>query len=101
MILEWVEVKSKIIQKWLSGEAVTVIQDGNIDDSQLKKLRITYKQLEMRLREKGINHVSDVQTATIEINGELGYELKKHARPLTIKEMEELFLKWGFVPKHD
>jgi uncharacterized membrane protein YcaP (DUF421 family) len=61
MILEWVVVKSKIIQKWLSGEAVTVIKDGNIDVSQLKKLRITYKQLEMRLREKGINHVSDVQ----------------------------------------
>jgi uncharacterized membrane protein YcaP (DUF421 family) len=100
MILEWVEVKSEIIQKWLSGEAITVIKDGNIDVSQLKKLRMTYKQLEMRLREKGISHVSDVQTATIEINGELGYELKRQAQPFTNGEMEKLLSEWKLVPKY-
>ncbi|UUZ87246.1 hypothetical protein LJK88_32375 [Paenibacillus sp. P26] len=31
-----------------------------------------------------------MKTATIEMNGGLGYELKKHAKPVTFGELEEL-----------
>lgn len=90
MALEWLELKSKLIQRLLSGEPVTVIREGRIDEQALGKLRITRQQLEMRLRQEGITSMDDIQNATIEINGELGYELQKHAQPVTVGEMEKL-----------
>jgi uncharacterized membrane protein YcaP (DUF421 family) len=51
----------------------------------------------MRLRLKGISHISDVRTSTIEINGEIGYELKKHAQPLTIGDIEKLAVLWNLA----
>jgi uncharacterized membrane protein YcaP (DUF421 family) len=99
ILLEWMELKFRRIQKWLSGEPITVIKDGEIDVHQLKKLRMTYSLLEMMLRQKGITHVSDLQTATIEINGELGYELKREVKPLTVGELQKLLTEWNLIPK--
>lgn len=47
-------------------------------------------QLEMRLRQQGISNITDVKTATLEPNGQLGYELMRHAKPVTIGELEKL-----------
>ncbi|MNL47126.1 hypothetical protein D3C87_1698930 [compost metagenome] len=49
---------------------------------------MTVDQLEIRLREKGISNFNDVKTATLEPNGQLGYELMRHAKPVTIGEFE-------------
>ncbi|MFD3273692.1 hypothetical protein ACE3MS_26690 [Paenibacillus dendritiformis] len=38
----------------------------------------------------GIVSVSDVKYATIEISGHMGYELMRHAKPVTIGEMEKM-----------
>jgi uncharacterized membrane protein YcaP (DUF421 family) len=46
-------------------------------------------QLEARLRENGISSITDVKTASIEITGQLGYELMKHAKPVTIGDLEK------------
>ncbi|MDQ0858090.1 uncharacterized membrane protein YcaP (DUF421 family) [Bacillus sp. V2I10] len=56
----------------------------------LKKLRLTVDQLEMRMRNQGISKIEDVKTATIEPNGLLGYELKDNAKPLTVGEFKKL-----------
>ena len=44
----------------------------------------------MRLRQQGINRISDVKTATLEPNGQLGYELFPDAKPITVREFKEL-----------
>ena len=44
----------------------------------------------MRLRNQGISSIEDVKTATIEPNGQLGYELMEDAKPLTIGEFKKL-----------
>jgi uncharacterized membrane protein YcaP (DUF421 family) len=98
IILEWIEVRSATFQKWLSGEPVVVIRDGQVDDRMLRKMRITYNQLDMRLRQKGITSLSEVRVGTIEINGELGFELYPHAKPLTVGEMEKLLAKYNLLP---
>lgn len=51
---------------------------------------MTVDPLEMRLRNQGISNIHDVKTATIEPNGQLGYELKEDAKPLTIGEFKKL-----------
>ncbi|MDK8643941.1 DUF421 domain-containing protein [Niallia taxi] len=74
----------------MTGKSKIVIENGQIDYQILKKLRMTVDQLEMRIRTKGISNISDIQIATIEPNGQLGYELKKEAKPLTYGEFTKL-----------
>lgn len=92
-ILEWLEVKFDRAERILAGKAMLVIEDGVIQETNLRKLRMTVDKLEMRLRQKGIKHLSDIKTATIEANGELGYELQPHMEPLTVGQFESVMSK--------
>ena len=56
---------------------------------------MTEKQLEMRLRQKGISYVSDVKIGTIESDGEFGYELMPHVKPASREELFQYFHKEG------
>lgn len=70
-----------------------VVQNGTINVPELRKLRMSVDQLGTRLRLNGISCISkvdDIKTATIEPNGELGYELKDEAKRLTKKEFKKL-----------
>ncbi|WZL74241.1 DUF421 domain-containing protein [Clostridiaceae bacterium 35-E11] len=90
ILIEYLQLKFDFIEALLSGKSKTVIEDGNILPENLKKMKITIDQLEMRLRQQGISKISDVKTATLEPNGQLGYELMRHAKPVTIGEMEQM-----------
>ncbi|WP_340083964.1 YetF domain-containing protein [Siminovitchia sp. FSL H7-0308] len=90
LLLEFLQVKINGFEKLLTGKSRIVIQDGVLNVAELKKLRMTVDQLEMRLRTSGIEKIEDVKTATIEPNGQLGYELMDDTKPLTAGE----FKKW-------
>jgi uncharacterized membrane protein YcaP (DUF421 family) len=90
IIMQFIQLKFNFIEKWFIGQATTVIENGSILPENLKKTRMTVDQLEMRLRENGINSVSKVKTATLETNGQLGFELMPSARPVTIGDLEKL-----------
>ncbi|MBG9579714.1 membrane protein, partial [Bacillus thuringiensis] len=80
-----------------TGKSKIVIENGALNIQNLKKLRLTVDQLEIRLRNQGISNIKDIKTATLEPNGQLGYELKEDAKPLTVgdfkKIMDSYFLK--------
>lgn len=101
IILEVLELKSALIQKWISGEPVVVIYDGQLDDQKLQKMRITHHQMNMRLRQKGVSSLSEVKVGTIEINGELSLELYPHAKPVTLGDLEKLLANYGLLPSND
>lgn len=90
LILEVLQIKVNGIEKFITGKSKIVIENGKIDYQTLKKIRMTVDQLEMRIRTKGISNINDIQTATIEPNGQLGYELKEEARPLTIRDLRTI-----------
>ncbi|MDF2947449.1 MAG: hypothetical protein K0S51_2128 [Bacillales bacterium] len=56
----------------------------------LKKLRLTVDLLEVRLRQNSISSIEDIQYATLEPNGQLGYILKPEKQPATKQEFNEL-----------
>lgn len=89
-LLEYLQVKINGAEKIFTGKSKVVIENGTINVSELRKLRLSVDQLEMRLRLNGISKVDDIKTATIEPNGELGYELKDEAKPLTKKDFQKL-----------
>lgn len=90
IILEFLQLKLNFMEKIITGKSIIVIDNGNIDEDNLKKLRLTVDQLEMRLRQQGISQIDHIKSATIEPNGQLGYELKRKYRPLTVGDLEKI-----------
>lgn len=90
VLMEYLQVKFNFIESFISGKSAIVIENGEIKPDALRKLRMTVDQLEMRLRQHSIGGFQDVKIATIEPNGELGYELMRHAKPVTLGELEQL-----------
>lgn len=80
---EYMEIKFDIFESLFSGKAVIVIENGSIIIKNLKKLRLTVDRLETRLRQNGVSSIKDVKIATIEVSGQIGYELKDDKKPLT------------------
>ncbi|PLS08590.1 DUF421 domain-containing protein [Neobacillus cucumis] len=88
--IQFLQLKFKKIQRYLIGNATVVVRNGSIVEGNLKKLRLTTEQLEMKLRQKGISYISNLKTATIESDGGLGFELMEHAQPLTQEKILEI-----------
>ncbi|MCC3371527.1 DUF421 domain-containing protein [Cohnella sp. REN36] len=88
--VQYLSLKFDWVERCFLGKATLVVQDGKMIMANLKKLRLTVDQLEARLREKGISRVEDLRTVTMEISGQLGYEWKEHAKPVTIGDLEKI-----------
>ncbi|MGM0900877.1 MAG: DUF421 domain-containing protein [Bacillota bacterium] len=89
-LMEIAQVKSDTIEKLITGKSKVLIENGQIKEKNLKKLRFTVDQLEMNLRQKNVTRISDVEYATIEPNGQVGYTLKQEAQPVTYKQFQSL-----------
>ncbi|HDR6819433.1 DUF421 domain-containing protein [Bacillus thuringiensis] len=90
ILLEYFQLKSNTFEKFITGKSKVVIENGRLNIENLTKLRLTVDQLEMRLRNQGISKIADVKTATLEPNGQLGYELKDEAKPLTVRDFHKI-----------
>ncbi|WP_344910056.1 YetF domain-containing protein [Amphibacillus indicireducens] len=73
-----------------TGKAKIVIENGQLNIANLKKLRMSVDRLETRLRQSGITSIEDVKHATIEFSGLLGYELQEDKQAATKAEIKEL-----------
>ena len=83
IITEYLEIKVDALETIFSGKAVVVIKNGQLDINNLRKLRLSIDRLETRMRQAGISSLEDVQNATLEVSGQLGYELKENKKPIT------------------
>jgi uncharacterized membrane protein YcaP (DUF421 family) len=89
-LMELAQVKSDKFEKLITGKSKILIENGQIDEKGLKKLRFTVDQLEMNLRQQNVTRISDVEYATLEPNGQVGYTLKQEAQPVTYKQFKAL-----------
>ncbi len=87
MITEFLEVKVDFLETLFTGKAVIVIENGTPNIKNLRKIRMSIDKLETRLRQAGISSIEDVKYATIEVSGQLGYELIDSKKPLTQEDM--------------
>ncbi|WP_434750011.1 DUF421 domain-containing protein [Paenibacillus amylolyticus] len=90
LVVEQLQIKFNMFERLMSGRSKVVVENGKVIIPNLKRMRYTMDQLEMHLRQEGIQSIDDLQTATVEPNGQLGYILKRHARPVTIGDLEEI-----------
>ncbi|WP_203362774.1 YetF domain-containing protein [Bacillus sp. REN10] len=91
LFMEWLQLKFNFMEWLLTGVAIPVVQDGQLVEKNLRKLRYTVDQLETKLREQGVSSIDHVKWTTVEPNGKIGYELKEEYKPLTKKDLYDLF----------
>ena len=101
IVTELLQVHFNFFENLITGKAKVVIEDGIIKEKELKKLRFTVDQLEMRLRQNGITNIEDVKTATLEPNGLIGYELFRRAKPVTIGDLEKMLANIVIIQNQD
>ncbi|WP_271812475.1 DUF421 domain-containing protein [Clostridium beijerinckii] len=90
VLMEHLEIKVDFLETLFSGKAVIVIENGKPNIANMRKLRLTIDRLETRLRQAGISSIDDVKYATIEVSGQIGYELKDDKKPLTKEDFRIL-----------
>ena len=89
LVMELIQMKSDSFEKVITGKAKVVIDNGTLNEKNLRNLRLSVDQLEMKLRQSSVSKISDVKWATLEPNGQLGFELKEDAQPVTKKDFED------------
>ncbi|CAM3800484.1 DUF421 domain-containing protein [Aeromicrobium ponti] len=90
IITEFIQVKFDSSETAISGKAVPVIENGTLNENNLRKLRLPVDKLEARLRQSGISAINDVEFATLESSGQLGYTLKNQKQPATKEDIHKL-----------
>lgn len=90
LFIESIVMKSDALETFIYGKSLIVVENGKVNERNLKKLRLTVDMLEVRLRQQNIQHFADLQWATIESNGQLGYMLKSEKQYATKEDIQML-----------
>jgi uncharacterized membrane protein YcaP (DUF421 family) len=85
--LDFANMKSLRLRKLSEGEPVVVIQNGQIMEKGMKRLRYNMDHLESQLRDKGVFDFSEVEFAVLEPHGQLSVLKKSQYLPLTPENM--------------
>lgn len=76
LIVSALMLKSAKFRRFVCGKPIIVINNGKIDQSQMKRLRMSTEDLSEQLRQMDVFHIEDVAYAIVETNGKLSV-LKK------------------------
>ncbi|AST90157.1 hypothetical protein BC6307_02105 [Sutcliffiella cohnii] len=90
IVVEYIVLKSDKLETFFYGKSIIVVENGTIIDKNLAKIRLTVDMLEVRLRQQGVQNISDLQWATIESNGQIGYLLKPEKQYATKEDIQKL-----------
>ena len=88
MATSYLNLKSYTARRIINAKTLILIENGRIIDKKMKRLRITINELMMKLREKDVFNLEDVQFAIMESNGELSVLLKANKKPITPYDMD-------------
>ncbi|WP_379135264.1 DUF421 domain-containing protein [Paenibacillus sp. sgz500958] len=88
--IEYGVLKSNALETVINGKSCMVVENGAIVEKNMRRLRLSVDMLEVRLRQQGVPTISDLQWATIESNGQLGYLLKPGKQYATKEDIDRL-----------
>lgn len=83
----YLNLKSYTTRKIINAKTLILIENGRIINKNMKKLRISINELMMKLREKDVFNLEDVQFAIMESNGQLSVLIKANKKPITPYDM--------------
>lgn len=80
-------LRANKIGKNLKSEPIVLIRHGNINETGLKKAKITISEILADLRVKGFSHVNDVEFAILEETGKISVIPNSKKRPTTAEDL--------------
>ncbi len=86
-LLSTIAIKCEWFKNFINGRPSILIEKGEINQKELRNLRITLNDLQEQLRIKDIYSFADVEFAIMESNGELSVIPKAGKRNVTISDM--------------
>ena len=86
--ISFITLKSTPARRIICGKPTTLIENGTINEIELKKHRINIDELVEELRLKGYSNISDVEFAFIETNGQVSVIPKSQKRPVTPADLQ-------------
>lgn len=93
LIVTLISLKSKKMNRLLSGDPIIVVENGAVLEDNLRKVNYTLDALDLGLREKGVFDRNEVEKAVLETNGSLSVLKKPAYRNVTKQELDALFKK--------
>lgn len=84
LVLETLFFKSKRISHFFQGSPIMLIYEGKVIEKHLQKAKISIDELEQTVREHGVESVSDVNLAILEIDGNISV-LSDNYKKKTVK----------------
>lgn len=88
IVVSFVSLRSESFRTLLTGIPSIIIRDGEIVESEMRRLRYNLSDLMLQLRLKGIPNIADVEVAILETNGELSVIPKSQKRPVTPADLK-------------
>lgn len=83
--LAFFSLKSKKVRDMLDGKPSIIINNGKIDEHEMRKQRYNFDDLLLQLRDKDIRNIADVEFAILETSGKLSvYEKSQNKGGITI-----------------
>ena len=83
----YLNLKSYAARRIINAKTLILVENGRIVDKNMRKLRLTINELMMKLREKDVFNLEDVQFAIMESNGQLSVLIKSNKKPITPDDM--------------
>lgn len=96
-LISTISIKCEWFKNLINGKPSILIENGEINQKELRALRITLNDLMEQLRIQNIPALSDVEYAIMESNGELSVIPKSAKKPVTASDIQ-LNRSPGFLP---
>jgi uncharacterized membrane protein YcaP (DUF421 family) len=87
VIIAVISLKNRQARKFFAGTPTVIIQNGQILEDNMRKIRYTLDYLNQQLREKDIFNIDEVLQAMIETNGTLTVLKKPEYRSVTRQDL--------------
>lgn len=71
LTIRYAKTHVRVIGKYIDGEPVTIIKDGKLLVQNCLKVNLTAKEVDFKLRTKGVSDIADVKRGIVEQNGSL------------------------------
>ena len=88
IFLSVLAMKNIKCRRLFSGQSVMLIRNGTLDQSAMKRVRMTVLDLIELLRGQNVFDISTVAFAVLEVNGDLSVMLKPENQNVTVKDMK-------------
>jgi uncharacterized membrane protein YcaP (DUF421 family) len=76
-IFTWLIVRYPQIRRWMLGEPILIVRDGQLLDSAMRKEGVTRDIVLAAMREHGVDKLANVQMAVLEVDGTLSIVSKE------------------------